>query len=139
MASPARMTFRHSEGVAITARPCQYAATMAPPLRKGTMTVIRDTWRAALVSSRRGRLVTRTAATREQAIAIGRRLLHDVAADMVWLHGERIFVEIEAAVRHKEAPIKLGWGEGRSGSRRVALDSASQFVCPNTDIVGLLQ
>jgi hypothetical protein len=53
-------------------------------------------WKASLVSSQRGPLVTRTAATREQAIAIAQRLLDDVAADLAWLHGERISVQIEA-------------------------------------------
>jgi hypothetical protein len=50
-----------------------------------------------LGDSQRGPLVTRTAATREQAIAIAQRLLDDVAADLAWLHGERISVQIEAA------------------------------------------
>lgn len=90
------MTYRRFEGIVIAARLCQYAATMAPPFRKETMTAI-EKWKTSLVSSQRGPLVTQTAATREQAIAIARRLLDDVAPDLAWLHGEEITVEIEAA------------------------------------------
>jgi hypothetical protein len=117
-------------------------------------------WRAALVSNQRGPLVTRTAATREQAIAVAQRLLEHVAADLAWLRGEKIIVEIEVAGQvfakygskirpdplgngvfgqAQRSPDQVGGGEGRSGPRRVAVDSASQLVCPNTVIVGLLQ
>lgn len=63
--------------------------------RRDAVTVVGPaTWRASLISSQRGQLVTRQADTREAAIAVAHLLL-DEAADFAWLHGEVVGVRVE--------------------------------------------
>jgi hypothetical protein len=54
-------------------------------------------WKASLVSSQRGCLVSRWVGSRGEAIAMAQRLLDD-AVDQVQMHGERISAAVEEAV-----------------------------------------